>query len=154
MSVILEGKNRFIDDLEGKKEAASLAAFNIVTKGRLIVATRARKLFRAFPGGRKVSQLSGKTYYVFIPPYEATPPTPTNRSGLLAKSIVGGPVVKYGVSGWAGQVGTVVYYAGYVEFGTKFMVKEPFLQTGLRDSAEDIQALAEAEWEKAWSGGV
>lgn len=151
MSVILEGKNEFISQLEGKKEAASIAAMNIVTKGRLIVATKARKVFKPFPGGRVVAKTSGKTYYVFIPPYQATPPTPTNRSGLLAKSIVGGPVVKVGVGSWSGAVGTILYYAGYVEFGTKFMTKEPFLETGLRNSTEDIRALADLEWEKAWT---
>ena len=150
MSVILEGKNEFIDGLEGKKEAASLAARNIVTKGRLIVATKARKVFRPFPGGR-VTAKSGKTYYVFIPPYQATPPTPTNRSGALSKSIIGGPVTKVGVYAWQGVVGTILNYAGYVERGTKFMTKEPFLETGLRNSKEDIQALAEMEWEKAWT---
>jgi hypothetical protein len=31
------------------------------------------------------------------------------------------------------------------------MTKEPFLETGLRNSAEDLKALAELEWEKAWA---
>jgi hypothetical protein len=149
--VILEGKNEFIDQLEGKKEAASLAARNIVTKGRLIVATKARKVFKPFPGGRRTAKTSGRTYYVFIPPFEATPPTPTNRSGALSKSIVGGPVTKVGLGMWQGIVGTINHIAPYVEFGTKFMVKEPFLETGLRSSESDLEALADAEWEKAWA---
>jgi hypothetical protein len=152
MSVILEGKNEFIDQLEGKKEAASIAAMNIVTKGRLIVATKARKVFKPFPGGRVTAKTSGRTYYVFIPPYQATPPTPTNRSGALSKSIVGGPVVKVGVGTWRGTVGTINHVAPYVEFGTKFMTKEPFLATGLRNSNQDLQDLAASEWEKAFSG--
>jgi len=161
LSVILEGKNEFLNELEGKKEAASLAARNIVTKGRLIVATKARKTFRPYPGGRKVSQNPpwnpafkshiGRTYYVFIPPYQAQPPNPTNRSGQLAKSIVGGPVVKVGVGAWSGTVGTILQYGGFVERGTSHMTKEPFLETGLRNSAEDLKALAELEWEKAWA---
>ena len=69
----------------------------------------------------------------------------------MSKSIIGGPVTKVGVSAWQGVVGTVLNYAGYVERGTKFMTKEPFLETGLRNSKEDIQALAEMEWEKAWT---
>lgn len=125
---------------------------NIVTKGRLIVATKARKVFKPFPGGRVTAKTSGKTYYVFIPPFQATPPTPTNRSGALSKSIVGGPVVKIGIGTWQGMVGTISKIAPYVEFGTKYMTKEPFLETGLRNSGEDITALAEAEWEKAWAG--
>ena len=153
MSVILEGKNEFLDQLEGKKEAASIAAMNIVTKGRLIVATKARKVFKPFPGGRVIAKTSGRTYYVFIPPYNATPPTPTNRSGLLSKSIVGGPVTKVGVGTWQGIVGTINHIAGYVEYGTKFMTKEPFLETGLRNSESDLEALAESEWEKAWVEG-
>jgi hypothetical protein len=161
MSVILEGKNEFLGELTAKKEAASLAAFNIVTKGRLIVATKSRKTFRAFPGGRRISQNPpwnpafkshiGRTYYVFIPPYQATPPQATNRSGLLSKSIVGGPVTKVGEGAWMGLVGTKLNYAQYVEFGTKHMTKEPFLETGLRNSAEDLKALTEVEWEKAWA---
>jgi len=152
MSVILEGKNEFLEGLEFKKEAASLAARNIVTKGRLIVATKARKTFRPYPGGKRTAQTSGKTYYVFIPPYQATPPQATNRSGALSKSIVGGPVIQIGETRWAGYVGTSLKYAEYVEFGTIFMTKEPFLQTGLRNSREDLQALAESEWMKAWGG--
>jgi HK97 gp10 family phage protein len=160
MTVILEGKNEFLDELQAKKEAASVAAFNIVTKGRLIVGTKARKTFRPFPGGRKISQNPpwnpafkshiGRAYYVFIPPFQAEPPNPTNRSGHLSKSIIGGPVTKTGEGSWAGSVGTILNYAKYVEFGTKRMTKEPFLETGLRNSAEDLQALAEAEWERAW----
>lgn len=151
MSVILEGKNEFIDALEEKKELASLAAMNIVTKGRLIVGSKARKVFKPFPGGRVTAKTSGRTYYVFQPPYNATPPTPTNRSGGLSKSIVGGPVTKIGVGTWQGIVGTINHVAPYVEFGTKFMVKEPFLETGLRNSEADLKALAEDEWEKAWT---
>jgi hypothetical protein len=160
--VVLEGKNEFIDALESKKETASVAGREIVSKGRLIVATKARKEFRPFPGGRKISQNPpwnpafkshiGRAYYVFVPPYQATPPTPTNRSGQLAKSIIGGPVTKVGVYAWQGVVGTILNYAGYVEYGTKFMTKEPFLLTGLRKSADDLQALAEDEWTKAWEG--
>ena len=151
MKVVLEGKNEFISELEGKKEAASLAARNIVTKGRLIVATKARKVFLPYPGGRRTSQKSGRTYYVFIPPYNATPPTPHNRSGALSKSIIGGPVTKVGAYSWQGIVGTINHVAPYVEFGTKFMAKEPFLETGLRNSKEDLVSLAEVEWEKAWT---
>ena len=150
MSVIeVRGVSEFASQLEAKKEAASLAARNIVTKGRLIVATKARSVFRPYPGGKRTSQKSGKTYYVFVPPFNATPPTPTNRSGTLSRSILGGPVVKVGASAWAGTVGTALNYAPYVEFGTKFMTKEPFLETGLRSSEADLQALAEEEWEKA-----
>lgn len=162
MTVILEGKNEFIDELEGKKEAASIAAMNIVTKGRLIVATKARKVFRPFPGGRRVSMNPpwnpkfkshiGRTYYVFTPPYQAVPPNPTTRSGALKRSIVGGPVTKISVTAWQGIVGTMLNYAPYVELGTKNMTKEPFLLTGLRSSADDLYALAEDEWEKAWAG--
>ena len=151
MTVILEGKNEFLDQLEGKKEAASIAAMNIVTKGRLIVATKARKVFLPYPGGRRTAKTSGRTYYVFVPPYQATPPTPHNRSGALSKSIIGGPVTKVGVGMWQGIVGTINHIAGYVEFGTRFMTKEPYLETGLRNSETDLKALAEDEWEKAWT---
>lgn len=150
--VVVEGKNEFADALEAKKEAASIASRNIVTKGRLIVATKARKVFMPYPGGRTVAKTSGRTYYVFIPPYNATPPTPHNRSGALSKSIVGGPVTKVGVATWQGIVGTINHIAGYVEFGTKFMTKEPYLRTGLRNSQGDMEALAEDEWTKAWQG--
>jgi len=92
---------------------------------------------------------SGNTYYVFVPPFSATPPKPTNRSGHLQESIAGGPVVRMGPTAWAGMVGTSETYARYVEFGTKFMAKEPFLKTGLRNSRGDLQELAEAEWEEA-----
>ena len=54
-----------------------------------------------------------------------------------------------GEGAWMGTVGTSLKYAPYVEFGTKFMTKEPFLETGLRNSTADLQALAEAEWEAA-----
>ena len=150
MSTIeISGVNRFVDELEGKKLAASNAARNIVTKGRLIVASKARLTFRPYPGGKRTAQTSGRTYYVFIPPYNATPPQATNRSGTLSRSIIGGGVVSVGEGAWMGTVGTSLKYAPYVEFGTKFMTKEPFLETGLRNSREDLQALAEYEWEAA-----
>jgi HK97 gp10 family phage protein len=151
--IVIKGIDKFFGDLDAKKEAASVAAMNIVTKGRLIVATKARKTFRPYPGGRRTAQTSGRTYYVFIPPYSATPPQPTNRSGALSKSIIGGPVTKIGVATWRGIVGTSLNYAGYVEDGTEFMTKEPFLETGLRNSESDLKALAESEWEKAWVEG-
>jgi hypothetical protein len=69
----------------------------------------------------------------------------------LSKSIVGGPVVKVGIGTWQGTVGTILSMAKYVEFGTKFMTKEPFLETGLRSSEGDLRELAQAEWEQAWA---
>ena len=72
MSVILEGKNEFLDQLEGKKEAASVAAMNIVTKGRLIVARKARKVFKPFPGGRVIAKTSGRTRSHIRSPTRAT----------------------------------------------------------------------------------
>ena len=152
-TVVLHGVNEFRDALVASSEKASVAARTIVTKGALIISGEAKKTFRGRPGGQMISK-SGRTYYSFKAPYQAVPPTPTSRSGKLKNSI-GSPTgdgvmsVSKTIGGWQATFGTAVKYAPYVEFGTKFMEKEPFLRRGLDESKEKIQMLAEAEWAKA-----
>ena len=151
--VVIRGVNEFADALVASSQRASVAARTIVTKGSLIVSGEAKKAFRGRPGGQMISK-SGRTYYSFKAPYQAVPPTPTSRSGKLKNSI-GSPTgdgvmsVSKTIGGWQATFGTAVKYAPYVEFGTKFMEKEPFLRRGLDESKEKIQILAEDEWAKA-----
>ncbi len=152
-TVVLRGVNEFSDALRADVEKASIAARTIVTKGALIISGEAKKTFRGRPGGQMISK-SGRTYYSFKAPYQAVPPQATSRSGRLQNSI-GSPAgdgvmtVTKTPGGWQSTFGTRVSYAPYVEYGTKFMAKEPFMRQGLDNSKEKVQMLAEAEWAKA-----
>jgi HK97 gp10 family phage protein len=44
------------------------------------------------------------------------------RTGTLQRSI---RVVHRGLADW--QVGSIIYYAGYVEYGTRFQMAQPYL---------------------------
>ena len=146
--VIFSGQNEFSDAL-GEKTAKMLeAAHNIVAKGSLIIAGHARETFRGNPGGKTVSA-KGNTYYSFKPPYQATPPMPTSRSGRLQRSVGTYYKVTEVPGGWESKVGARVSYARYVEFGTSRMAKEPFMSVGIDRSRTEIESLAEYEWAQA-----
>jgi hypothetical protein len=147
--IVLHGTRDFKDALEAGRVKASDAARNIVSKGALIVASNAKRQFRPRPGGQRTSQKSGKTYYVFTPPYQAVPPQPTSRSGALQGSIGKFFRLTKMPTGWKAEMGPTVAHAPYVEFGTSHMQKEPYMATGIDRSRGEIERLAEAEWAKA-----
>lgn len=155
IDVQFEGIDEFRAALAKGSESAMRAAQRIVTKGADVVAGAAKSVFKpSDPASRRVVQNPrkagnmGKVYYVFTPPYQATPPTPQRRSGTLRQSIRRRSVMPV-ETGWKATVGTQVSYAPYVEFGTEHMTKEPYLKTGLEKSGTVLKALAEAEWAKA-----
>ena len=137
--VILHGIREFHDALKVDEAKMLEAARNIVAKGTLIIASRSKEVFKPRPGGQRVSQKTGKTYYSFVAPYQATPPVPTSRSGKLRNSLGSFYRVTKIEGGWQADVGTKVTYAPFVEFGTSRMQKEPYLATGLDHSKEDSE---------------
>ena len=149
--VILHGVREFDDALVADEAKLLEAARNIVSKGALIIASEAKKVFRPRPGGQRTSQKSGKTYYSFVAPYQATPPVPTSRSGKLQTSIGDFYRVTKTEGGWMAQTGpdNKIDYAAYVEFGTSHMAKEPYMSVGIDHSKDQIVRLAEYEWAKA-----
>ena len=134
--------------MKGYEDRMLLAARAIVEKGTLIIAGHAKETFRGRPGGQRISA-KGNTYYSFKPPYQATPPTPTSRSGKLQNSIGSYYRVTKTEGGWMAETGTKVKYAPYVEYGTGRMAKEPYMSTGVDHSRSEIESLAQAEWAKA-----
>lgn len=149
--VILHGVREFDDAIHVSNDRLSEAARNIVSKGALIIAGEAKKVFRPRPGGQRTSKKSGKTYYSFVAPYQATPPVPTSRSGKLQNSIGSFYRVTRTEGGWMAQTGPGkrIDYASYVEFGTTHMAKEPYMSVGIDHSKDEIERLAEYEWAKA-----
>lgn len=149
--VILHGVREFNDAIVADEAKMLEAARNIVSKGALIIAGEAKKVFRANPGGKRVSQKSGNTWYSFRAPYQAIPPTPTSRSGKLQTSIGTFYRVTKTEGGWMAETGPKqdIKYAPYVEFGTTHMAKEPYMSVGVERSRDDIERLAEFEWAKA-----
>ena len=149
--VILHGVREFDDALRADEARLLEASRNIVSKGVLIIASEAKKVFKPRPGGQRTSQKTGKTYYSFVAPYQATPPTPTSRSGKLQNSIGTFYRVTKIEGGWMAETGPSksVKYAPYVEFGTSHMAKEPYMAMGIEHSKDAIERLAEYEWAKA-----
>jgi hypothetical protein len=147
--ITIHGVSKFTDSLKHHSAAASEAARNIVSTGALLIASEAKRQFRPRPGGQRTSQKSGKTYYVFTPPYQAVPPQPTSRSGALQTSIGKFYRITKMPAGWKSEIGPTVNHAPYVEFGTSRMQKEPYMATGISHSRGAIERLAEAEWAKA-----
>ena len=146
--VIVKGTHEFNSALKLNMDAALAAARRIVERGGLLLASEAKKSFRPRPGGQRTSQITGKIYYSYAPPFQAVPPQVTSRSGNLQNSL-GLLSVSPTVGGWMSTSGTKVQYAGFVEYGTGFMRKEPFMEKALKDSEGKIQVIAEEEWAKA-----
>lgn len=147
--VIFHGVREFDDAVRADEAKLLEAARNIVSKGSLIIAGEAKKVFKPRPGGQRTSRRTGKTYYSFVAPYQATPPVPTSRSGKLQNSVGSFYRVTKIEGGWEADVGTRVAYAPYVEFGTSRMQKEPYMSVGVDRSKDEIERLAEFEWAKA-----
>lgn len=145
--IYLNGVSEFEDAMKSAPDLVDKAARNIVEKGGLIIASEAKRQFRPRPGGQRTSKKTGRIYYSFASPYNAVPPTPTSRSGHLQASLnlISVSPVR---GGWMSLSGTKVPYAGFVEYGTSHMAKEPYLETSLKDSESKIQRLAEEEWAK------
>jgi HK97 gp10 family phage protein len=148
----------FRDGLKEMTDAMELAGRKIVEDGGLLVASKAKKSFRPYPGGKTVSSHKpwnpkfqshiGRIYYSFAPPFQAAPPQVTRRSGELQSSINLINVSKT-FGGWMSLTGTWLKYAGYVEYGTGRMAKEPFMEKALEDSIPELMELAQEEWAKA-----
>lgn len=139
----------FLRATEEQKIAVDAASFRIITKGLGFIASDAKRRFRPRPGGQRVSRKTGRTYYVYTPPFQATPPQPTSRSGNLAASIGTVTSVSKIPGGWMGVTGTALSYANYVEYGTRYMAKEPFMEYASDKNETKILELAEIEYDKA-----
>jgi len=150
ITVVVHGSKELEDALKLSVVASNAASRRIVERGALLMISEAKRTFRPRPGGQRTSAKTGKTYYSFVPPYEAIPPKPTSRSGALQTSL--GKVFRVspvGATGWMARFGTDLSYAAAVEYGTRFMQPEPYLGHGVESAKAKVQALAEAEWMKA-----
>jgi len=129
-----------------KVDVASRA---IVEKGGLMIASEAKKGFRPRPSGsQRVSKKTGRIYYSFQPPYQATPPIPTNRTGNTSASIKIQRISPI-PGGWMSMTGPSTPYSPYVEYGTSHQQKEPFMETALDKRLIELRTLADEEYAKA-----
>lgn len=125
------------------------ASRQIVEKGGLIIASEAKKGFRPRPSGsQRVSKKTGRIYYSFAPPFQATPPIPTNRTGNTSASIKIQRISPV-PGGWMSMTGPSTPYAPFVEYGTSHQQKEPFMETALDKRLIELRALADEEYAKA-----
>ena len=126
---------------------ADLNARRFVTEGGILLASEAKRVFKARPGGQRTSKRTGRTYYSYKPPFQATPPQPTSRSGALQRSINLRRVYAAD-GGWKSETGAAdsIQYAAYVEYGTPKMQKEPYMGKALESSKGALSALAERVW--------
>ena len=148
-AVVVTGIPRFDESIAGLKVKVNAASRRIVERGGVLLASSAKRQFRGRPGGQRTSRTTGHIWYMFTPPYQAIPPKPTSRSGHLQSSINVLSVTALGSTGWMSTTGSRLNYAGYVEFGTRFMAKEPYLQAAADQTADQIQAIADDEYAKA-----
>ena len=148
--VLISGLNEFSNGLKGMVVKSDVAARKIVVEGIGIINETAKQEFRAYPGGKTVSQLSGRIYYKGAPQFPASPPNPTNRSGKLRSSIRSfGGAQSLGEGRWMAEGGTRTPYGPYVEYGTSRARKFPFMELGIKDGSDRVAALAERYWGEA-----
>jgi hypothetical protein len=147
--IILVGYPEFEKAMLELNAKTDLAARNIVTKGGLIIERKAKEEFLPRPGGSQRTSKSGRTYYQGAPQYPANPPKPTQRSGSLRNSITLKAVTPLGMGRWMSYTGSSIQYAGYVEYGTSRSREFPYLQTGVENSSEQINTIAQEEWRLA-----
>jgi hypothetical protein len=143
----ISGVDKVLAKLDASIAKADVQAERIVRKGSAIIASNAKRQFRARPGGQRVSKRTGRIYYQGAPKFPAEPPKPTQRSGNLRNSIGLVGVRKLGAGVWESRTGPSMPYAGYVERGTSRARPFPYMAPGRDASTEAIKALAAAEWE-------
>ena|ERR1035438_1048997 len=148
-AIRVTGINELSAALDATVLASQVASRRIVTRQALLVATEAKRDFRPYPGGKRISGRTGRAYYSFAPPFQAAPPSVTRRSGALQTSI--GKILAVTTVGYGAKavMGTPLKYAPYVEYGTSRMAKEPFMEAALKKSEAEMQGIAEEEWAKA-----
>lgn len=162
--IFVSGTNEFDAAIDALAAAADVASRNIVTKGSLLIAGKAKEQYRPRPSGSmKVSQNPpwnknfkshiGRVYYDGAPPYQAVPPKPTIRSNATRSSIRTIAIKSLGTSVWMSLTGPTTPYAAFPEFGTRH-IRTPFpaMGNGLKASEDELQSLAEEEWLAAVGG--
>ena len=147
--VKITGLDKFKKSLDDWVVKADVAAEKIVRRGAIILVDHTKKEFLPRPGGRTVSQRTGRVYYKGAPSFPATPPNPTNRSGNLSHSLNMLSVTRLGAGRWMSVTGTNLMYAPYVEFGTTRSRPFPFLEMGLKESMMELEELSKTTWEEA-----
>ena len=147
--IIISGINEFDKALKFDIAKADTAARNIVTKGAFVIERKAKEEFRARPSGSQRVSKNGRVYYQGAPKYPAVPPQPTQRTGNLRNSIKTQQIKSLGLGRWQSDTGPSVKYAGFVEYGTSRSREFPYMTTGIKNSNEEINRIAQEEWRLA-----
>jgi HK97 gp10 family phage protein len=148
-TIHVSGLGKFDSAIAEQVLKVDAASRIIVEKGGLMIASEAKKGFRPRPSGsQRVSKKTGRIYYSFAPPFQATPPIPTNRTGNTSASIKIQRISPV-PGGWMSMTGPSTPYSPFVEYGTSHQQKEPFMETATDKSRIEIQALADEEYAKA-----
>lgn len=139
-----DGLPEWEDAMEAMKLRMSEAAAEIVTQGADMVGDAAKAIFIRQSG-------------------QATPPTPTARTGNLQASIKRTDPVDLGEGQWSAMVGPTTKYGRRIELGyhgvdslgrnygppNKGQPPYPFLEPGMEHATPDLEALANRLWAEA-----
>jgi hypothetical protein len=142
-------------------EKANVAARSIVLQGSILIANEAKQIFHPRPmGSRRVSK-KGKVYFdakgfgLDGPGYDGSfaPqwPRPTNRSGMLSRSIGKRALVKLGPGRYMSVTGPTMLYGKRVELGGGGARAFPYMQPGFAKAAPALHELYKREWKAALS---
>jgi HK97 gp10 family phage protein len=130
----------FFDGLDLTDEKLNQALEEIVTEGATIIARNAKMMFRPRQSGSQhTSKRTGRIYYTG----KGDPPRPTNRTGNLSASIRIRPrgIKQLEPGVWQSKVGTTLYYAPFVEYGTSRMQPYSYMKPAIEASMPEIQEL-------------
>lgn len=147
-TIHISGIPKFDESILGLREKVNSASRRIVERGGVMIASDAKKQFRTRPSGSQRTSKTGKLYFSFKPPYQATPPRPTNRTGNLSRSIKIQAVTPI-EGGWMSATGPSMMYAPFVEYGTSRMKPEPFMSTSVHRLTSELSTLATEIWAEA-----
>ena len=147
------GVQRLTDAMEKKILEIDRATRKIAGKAGAVVQAESRAVFRPRPAGsgRKIN--GRKTYQTrgqspMGDPYAPTPPIPTQRSGILQKSIQY-EVERRGYATYAVRIGPTAKYGRAIELGsTRWRTgnKFPYMAPGYERSRRKIVEIYRREW--------
>jgi hypothetical protein len=146
-TIVFSGVSEFRAATVAMKLRLREASRSIVTRGAVILADSMKEQYRARPGGRRVSQKTGRVYYQGAPNFPAQPPKPTIRTGNTRASIRPQLIAPISIDTWMSQTGPTVDYERFPELGTtRIKVPFPAVRMGTENAEERIRVLVESEF--------
>lgn len=143
-------------------DKADAAARQIVVEGSVLIANEAKLQFRPRPmGSRRVSKKTGRVWFDAkgfsasgpgsVKTFAPAPPHPTNRSGMLSRSIGRRALTKLGPGRYLSVTGPTMVYGRRVELGGGGARAFPYMQPGFEKARPALEELYTREWKRALS---